>query len=141
MSTRLYRSRTDRVLGGVCGGLGRYLGIDPTFVRLFFILLTLGDGMGLFIYFLLWIIVPEEGAVEGSTLADNAHAAGEELRASFHTPHPQAGLYAGIALVLLGAYFLARNFFPWLHWLDFEVIWPVLLIVGGLALLLRRPVA
>lgn len=57
---RLYRSRNDRMVGGVCGGLGRYFGIDPTLVRLAFAVIALAVGSGVLAYLLLWIIVPEE---------------------------------------------------------------------------------
>lgn len=57
---RLYRSRRDRMIGGVCGGLGEYLGIDPTIVRLLFILFGLGGGSAILAYLILLIVVPEE---------------------------------------------------------------------------------
>ncbi len=57
---RLYRSRDDRVIGGVCGGLGKYLAMDPTVVRLIFVLLALAGGPGLLAYLILLIVVPEE---------------------------------------------------------------------------------
>ncbi len=58
---KLYRSRTDRMISGVCGGLGKYLGIDPTLIRLVFVLLLLfGVGSGLILYVILMFIVPEE---------------------------------------------------------------------------------
>jgi phage shock protein PspC (stress-responsive transcriptional regulator) len=55
---RLYRDDNDKILGGVCGGLGSYLRIDPTIVRLVFALLSFGAGTGILIYILLWIILP-----------------------------------------------------------------------------------
>ena len=58
---KLYRSRTQRILGGVCGGLGNFLGVDPTLIRLASALLGL-TGAGIFLYFLAWIIIPEEPA-------------------------------------------------------------------------------
>jgi phage shock protein C len=58
MHTKLYRSPTDRMLGGVCGGLGAYLAIDPVLIRLFFVLLTLGGGSGIAVYILMWILIP-----------------------------------------------------------------------------------
>ncbi len=58
----LYRSRTDQVLGGVCGGLGRYLGVDPVILRIAFIALTLGGGAGVLLYIIAWIAIPEEPA-------------------------------------------------------------------------------
>ncbi len=61
MQTRkLYRSRTDKMIGGVCGGLAAYLNIDPTVVRAIFILLALTPLHGVLIYIILWIITPPE---------------------------------------------------------------------------------
>ncbi len=57
---RLYRSRTDRKLGGVCGGLGAYFNIDPTLFRIIFLILFLGMGQGLVLYIILWLVIPEE---------------------------------------------------------------------------------
>jgi phage shock protein C len=58
MARRLYRSRTDKMLGGVCAGLGELLDIDPTIVRLVFVLLTIWGGAGAIIYLVLWLIAP-----------------------------------------------------------------------------------
>ena len=57
---RLYRSRTDRRLWGVCGGIGEYFNIDPVIVRLLWILFTLAGGGGIIAYIIACIIVPEE---------------------------------------------------------------------------------
>ena len=57
---RLYRSRTDRQLSGVCGGVAEYLAIDPTIVRIIWVILTLAGGPGLILYIILALVVPEE---------------------------------------------------------------------------------
>lgn len=57
---RLYRSKTNRILGGVCGGLAEYFNVDPSIVRLLWILFTFGFGSGLLAYIIAWIIIPEE---------------------------------------------------------------------------------
>ena len=57
---KLYRSRKNRKLAGVCGGLGEYLNVDPTVIRVLFILLTALGGTGLVVYLGMWIIVPDE---------------------------------------------------------------------------------
>ena len=57
---RLRRSRSDRWLGGVCGGIGQFSGIEPWIWRLMFALLFLFGGTGLVVYLLLWIFVPLE---------------------------------------------------------------------------------
>ncbi|MBP1909389.1 PspC domain-containing protein [Methanolobus bombayensis] len=60
MSKRLTRSRTDRMIAGVCGGLGNYLGIDPVIIRLLWAIAIFAYGTGLLLYILAWIIIPEE---------------------------------------------------------------------------------
>lgn len=61
MDKKLYRSRKNKMLCGVCGCLGEYLGIDPTVVRLLVVLLSLSSvGMGVIIYFVAAFIIPEE---------------------------------------------------------------------------------
>jgi phage shock protein C len=62
---KLYRSRTERWLAGVCGGLGEYFGIDPTLVRVIFVLFALTFGSGFLIYLVLWIIIPLEPETPG----------------------------------------------------------------------------
>jgi phage shock protein C len=57
---RLYRSRTDRMVGGVCAGVAEYFDIDPTIVRLLFVLLTLTPANGLLIYIVLLLVMPLE---------------------------------------------------------------------------------
>jgi len=62
MQPRLVRSRTDKIIAGVCGGLGDYFSVDPVIVRLIFVLVTLTSGAGLPIYILLWILMPRSSA-------------------------------------------------------------------------------
>jgi phage shock protein C len=57
---KLYRSRTDRKLAGVCGGLAQYLNTDATMIRVLFVLLAVLGGSGLVIYLAMWVIVPTE---------------------------------------------------------------------------------
>jgi phage shock protein C len=58
---RLRRSRHNRMLGGVCGGIAEYFGIDPTIVRIMFVLLSLPGGVpGPLIYAILWLALPQE---------------------------------------------------------------------------------
>jgi phage shock protein C len=60
-STRkLYRSKTDRVLAGVCGGLAQYFNLDATLIRVLFVLLAVLGGAGLVVYVAMWIIVPNQ---------------------------------------------------------------------------------
>lgn len=67
VTKKLYRSRTERWLAGVCGGLGKYFGIDPTLVRVIFVLFALTFGSGFLIYLVLWIVIPLEPLEAGAT--------------------------------------------------------------------------
>jgi phage shock protein C len=58
LEKRLQRSRTEKMIGGVCGGLAEYFTVDPTIVRVLWVLLTLLGGAGILLYVVLWIIMP-----------------------------------------------------------------------------------
>jgi phage shock protein C len=81
---RLYRSRTDVMLGGVCGGLAKYLNVDPTIIRLVFVLLLFLGGGGFWIYLVLWIITPVEPLPDSNSVIevklgkDSVAASGQE---------------------------------------------------------------
>ncbi len=60
MNKRLYRSRNQAMLGGVCGGIAEYANLDPTIVRLIFVLLALLGGHGILVYLILWLVIPIE---------------------------------------------------------------------------------
>jgi phage shock protein C len=148
MTTQLCRSRTDSMIGGVCGGLAQTLAIDAVIIRLFFVLLTLGGGAGVLIYFILWIIMPLEG--EGAFGSKDTARAGlseiaDHARTTMGNPEstrqadPQRTLVIGITLVLIGAVVLLRNLgMPWMAWMHMSTIWPLLLIIGGIAMIARR---
>jgi phage shock protein C len=59
-SKKLYRSVNNKMLGGVAAGLGEYLSIDPTIVRLGFVALALMGGPGIVVYLIMWLVVPQE---------------------------------------------------------------------------------
>jgi len=146
----LYRSHNDAVIGGVCAGIGKHLDIDPLWVRIFFLLLALGNGVGVLLYVLLWIITPLEGQPHGATLRDNVRlgsqeiaehtlAMGADLSRLVRRQQSRASLIVGAVLIIWGAYNLLGYLgLLGLWWLDFDLLWPLLLIFGGLALLLRR---
>jgi len=74
---RLYRDPDNRVLGGVCGGIGQYFKIDPLIIRIIFLVIFFGFGIGLLIYIILWIIVPE-----ARTTAQKLEMRGDPVNAS-----------------------------------------------------------
>ncbi len=58
MTRRLYRNTREGMIGGVCAGLADYLNLDPTIVRLIFVLMALLGGHGILVYLILWIVIP-----------------------------------------------------------------------------------
>lgn len=147
----LYRSESDRILGGVCGGLAVYLGLDSTLVRLFFALLFFGSGIGFLAYLILWIIMPTESSEYArknfeENLKDSSENFGERVRImgedfgeAMRKPQPKAGMTVGTALIIVGMILFFQNLnIPGLRWLSFDVFWPLLLIIGGIVLLQRR---
>jgi phage shock protein C len=83
---RLYRSREDRMLGGVCGGLGGYLGVDPTLVRILAVLSLFLPGPQILAYLIAWIIVPEEPLVAVHPSPNATPAAAHDVEADRPTP-------------------------------------------------------
>jgi phage shock protein PspC (stress-responsive transcriptional regulator) len=120
---RLERSRSDRMLAGVAGGLARYFGIHPAFYRVGFVVLALIGGAGILIYLAAALVIPEEG--EEDSIAAAA------LRERRNHPLPVIGL--GIAAVA-AAVLLSRVSL----WPSGDVAWVLLLIGGGLVFLLTR---
>jgi len=141
---RLYRSRSDRMLGGVAGGLASYLQVDPALTRLAFAALVLAAGSGLLAYIIAWMVIPEEP--EGQTPATPALPA-PPAEAAAPGPAPLAApapesppaapagrgtrLIVGVVLVTLGTLFLLDWALPDLH----HLFWPAAIIVCGLVFL------
>ena len=67
---KLERSRTESMIAGVCGGLADYFGVDPTVMRLIFVLMVLLGGHGLLVYLILWIIMPRRPVDTPSSIAN-----------------------------------------------------------------------
>ncbi len=141
---RLFRSHSDYMIGGVCGGLAKYFAIDPTLVRLIFVLLTVAGGSGVLIYFILWIVMPREDMPDtqnnmtSQEFSRRANQMGQEMQQMVQQPNSRAVQFIGIALVVLGLVYLVQNLhIPWLAWFNDQLLWPVLIIAVG-ALLLTR---
>lgn len=115
---RLYRSSSEKVIAGVCGGLAAYFKLDPALVRLAFVVFALVGGASLLLYVVLWIAVPvgDTGAAVGG-----GHAGGT----------------TAIVLIGVGCLWLLANFgfFAFVSW---RLAWPLLLIALGAVLLARR---
>ncbi len=124
---RLARSRDDRVLAGVCGGLARYLGIDAVLVRIAALLLIFAGGVGIVLYVIGWIAMPEESGDEPVAEDETAPTENELERR-------RGAAILGLVFVVLGIFFLLDEVWPDLSW---RYVWPVALIAVGFAIVLR----
>lgn len=145
MRERLYRSRDDRMLFGVAGGMAEYMDLDPAIVRLAWALLILAAGVGLALYVVAAIVIPE--APLGAGVGDPGDtSAGTAATAAMGTParrrrrgNGSAGMLFGVVLVIAGVWFLLDRYVK-----DLDLSWfgPGALIVVGIVLVvgaLGRP--
>jgi len=136
---KLRRSKTDRVIGGVCGGLGEYFDIDPLIFRLIFVIAVLFGGTGVVAYLILWIVIPEEGESArekdlGENIKKGANKMAEEIK---QVETKQNGRFlAGAIILTVGIIFLLSNFFPFLG-LGMKKLWPLIIVVIGASILLN----
>lgn len=153
MPDRLYRSRADRMVGGVAGGMAASLRMDPSLVRVGWVILALAtSGAAIFVYVVMLFVVPEEpvgvgvasptrdgedpstqptvarGSTFGAPPADERRDDVPERRAAASSNGP---LVLGLLLILVGAWSLLRPFIPPIDW---QLTWPVLVVGVGVVL-------
>jgi phage shock protein C len=157
MSTRLERSTTNKVVAGVCGGIAEYLQVDPTLVRVFFVVGTIvTGGLGLLGYVILVVLMPLPGqpapfvktagttttTLEGAATSDQTNSGPTTTPPVVAPPaDPEAAerrrAVAGLFLIALGALFLLGNsgVFRLVRW---DLAWPLVFIAIGALLLAQR---
>ena len=155
MEKKRYRSRSDRMIWGVCGGLAKYFGIDATIVRIITVLLVFATGLGILAYIILAIVVPLEGskatepkeAIKENVeeIKETASKLGRDIRSTFakEEDKPEEGAKIqhrrrnifGIILIVIGILFLlgSLNLFWWFHWSN---LWPLILIAIGVFIII-----
>ena len=133
---RLLRSRKDRYIAGVCGGLGEYFDIDPLIFRLIFLIVFFFGGAGLLVYLILWIAIPEEGEDKRSreisaNLKEGANKMAEEIKKNKHkASHNQ--IIGGLLILTVGVIFLVNNFLPGF---GMGKLWPLFLIILAIGII------
>jgi len=134
---RLYKSRDDRVIAGVCGGVGEYFNIDPVLIRILWVVLAILGGSGILAYLVGMIIIPEppEGA---SHREPEPRASVEKSRRS--TSQTVWGVVLIIIgfIVLMDQYHVFRFFSPDFWRISWGIIFPVFLIIIGAIVLFRH---
>ena len=127
---RLRKSSSDRVMFGVAGGLAEHLDIDSTLVRVAFVVLGFASGIGLIAYIVLALVMPE--AVEGAAPVEDSMP---DTEAEARTKRNR-NLIGGL-LVIIGVVFLLLQL-EFLSWLRWSLIWPLIVIGAGVALIWDR---
>lgn len=130
MESRLYRSRNSKILGGVAGGLGDYFNVDPTLIRLAFVLITPLWGASVAAYLILWIITPLEPLVVGEMNNDENVYRPDLARRKRNNSGSKSIL--GYILIFIGVIAFLHNFIPSF---DFGDFFPLLLIIAGVYIL------
>lgn len=129
MQRQLLRSESNKVIGGVCGGLGDYFDVDPTLVRIIAVLLFFASGFGVLAYIVGWIIIPK------AQLSDQAFGEGEASTVAKKQYGSWNRYLPGFILIAIGIFLLIRENIYWFDWGEF---WPVMLIGLGLVLIFRK---
>lgn len=153
MTKKLYRSTTDKMIGGVAGGLAEYFDIDATLTRVLFIVVVFLGGGGIIAYIILWIVVPQKpyelpntpSSQPSSEDVSGSGFSSDENKSDFFSVNNGSitgsatrtsikHLWLAIVLIVIGGLLLLDNMFPRF---DFDHYWPVILIAIGVGLLLK----
>ena len=155
MDKRLYRSRTNRIIWGVCGGLAEYFNLDPAIIRVIFVLLVFVGGLGIIAYIVLAIIVPLEGSETKppremvrenvQDIKNSTTQLGKEVQASLSKKDTASstderhhhGSMLGALLIIVGLLFLLATILGNFSWL-WKYGWPVIFIILGLVIIAIR---
>jgi phage shock protein C len=132
MEKKLQRDTNNKVIAGVCAGLANYFGTDVSLMRLLLAFMVLFAGTGIGLYLILWIVMPA-GDVQATDTIDIVDAVMADTPRSSKTD--KSSWIIGLALIGMGALGLLHRFVPAFNW---QMVWPVLLIVLGLVLLIPK---
>jgi phage shock protein PspC (stress-responsive transcriptional regulator) len=142
----LRRSSTNKVLAGVAGGLGEFFNIDPTIIRIIFILLTVFSGSGILIYLILWLIMPSDKTtsnLNNNRLRENASEISDQARSFAHNlsfngkNREDSRFWWGLIIIIFGFLALFHNF-GLFEIFSIGKLWPIILVIIGIMILNRR---
>lgn len=137
MKKTLYRLPRQGKIFGVCAGLAEYFDIDVTLMRVIFVILAFAtSGAMVLLYFILAVILPVYGDVKDDTISEKIERLGKDLQSSKSAN--RARNYTGAVIIIVGAWLLFGQFYPWMFNVQWQYIWPLLLILAGVLMITRR---
>jgi len=149
---KLYRSKTDRLIGGVCGGFAQFFHIHALFVRLLWIAAiaaiwlvpAIPRGIGIIAYLICWVVIPENPAQQHKTdvpIKKSVHSKIKSTAKDIEDNVKRAefdGIFIVASLfILVGIYFLLENIFGF-GWIDLKKIWPLVILFVGLKMIMTK---
>lgn len=134
MVKKLYRSKKDSMIAGVCGGIAEYFEIDSILVRLLAILIVLLGGVGIIAYIIAWIIIPQNPEQETDKDREYNQEDYAGMEQGTTKPDNNSHIWGGLILIFLGLFFLVRSFFPRFVLINF---WPIILVIVGIVLIIQ----
>jgi phage shock protein C len=134
---KLWRKKDDKVIAGICSGLGQYFNSDPILFRFAFLALLFAGGSSIFIYIILWIVLPSEPiSMKSETIYTEAiNASNTDNNIKEMQSMDSTSLVFGLLLISGGVLLLLNNLVPYLK---MQKLWPVILIMIGLGLLFNK---
>ncbi|MFH1641493.1 MAG: PspC domain-containing protein [Nanoarchaeota archaeon] len=130
MVEKLYRSKQDRIVAGVCAGIADYFKIDPVWVRLAAVLLIFVNGTGILAYLIAWIIIPEEPGKESVKKTKISIKADKKVKKPGNGP-----VVFGVILIFISIGLMTKHFFPFFQ---IKLLFYTGLIIFGLYLVMRK---
>jgi len=134
--TKLYRSEDNRVIAGVCAGLGEFFQIDPSIVRLIFVIITIFGGGGILLYLILWLIIPSDSS-ESELTKDNIRKNADEIKDKakdfakemrLNSTNVNSRQLIGIIILIFGILLLLGNFGIF-NFINFWKFFPAIIII------------
>lgn len=147
---KIFRSISDYMVAGICGGLAKYFKIDSSLVRVIFVLLALSGGSGVLIYLILWLVIPkEEGKEVEIDREEKIKELAREVKVKARSMAKEIGMETkikqikqtkkinvlGVVLILVGIVTILNQVAPFT--IQWNLFWPALLILVGILILFR----
>lgn len=140
---RLYKSRKNKVIDGVCGGIAEYMEVDPVLVRLVAALLIIFTGGVVVIAYILGMIIMPNQPWDASTEEETPQSQDSPPSRQTGNSAPVGSLIVGVVLMLFGVHFLLRNvpffhgYYGWFWSMGWHYFWPTILIAIGLLIVFK----